>query len=437
MGPMVGVLFAAIFALMGVNQLNGIQQRGASDQRAAATAQQLQQITAAAQTYIQSNAAAIALTATPTTPVTITVPMLQAAAGLSAGVNPVNPYGQTWQLQVLQVSPSVLQGLVLSQGGATISSQAVTSVAALTGGLGGFVPSAGQYGTLGANVAQGAYGGWQVSLAGYTNPGPGHLAALVQFSNAALTNNYLYRTAVPGQPVLNTMQTTLNMGNNSVTAANNVAANSATLAAGNTNGLGALKIGSTYYYGDSVNSAVRQSGTFYVQKLSGAPAPISASNAVFNSGISVQVGSAYVYGDATNSAMVQNGTFYALTPAWGLAPIVGQTVATSGSITAGTQLALGAVATKGSGCSPNGAVAASSDGTGTLLNCVNGIWALTRQGVVSSYLAYNGGIGFHTYCAINAEGDLTAGVYYDNTYSPPYWYMFANDGSSGRAMCID
>ena len=65
-------------------------------------AKQLHQVTAAAKGYITAYAGAIEGQSTATTPATITVSMLVNTGFLPQGFQAGNPYGQTWEVQVLQ-----------------------------------------------------------------------------------------------------------------------------------------------------------------------------------------------------------------------------------------------------------------------------------------------------------------------------------------------
>lgn len=225
MSSILAALFAVLIGMMAIRPYISYQHQGMVNTEVAATAGQERLISEAAQAYIQQNYTAVEGASTASTPAIITVPMLEATGFLSTSVASTNPYGQTWQVQVLQPTAGNLQALVLSLGGTTIPQSQAPAIAAQTGQEGGFIPYAGQYGSASSGTAMGAYGGWSVSMAGYSNPGAGHLASLVAFTNGNLQNDYLYRVAVPGQPQLNTMQTDLNMGNNNVNNANNIRAN--------------------------------------------------------------------------------------------------------------------------------------------------------------------------------------------------------------------
>ncbi len=225
MSAILGVLFATLVGVMLLPTLMGYQHQGLVNNSIAVTAQQFRLVSDAAQKYIKDNSAAIQAIATPTTPAVITVAMLKTTGYLPQSAQDVNPYNQSWQVQILQPAPGKLQSLVLSSGGDTIDAKTAAVIAAQTGATGGFIPYNGQYGTLTPATAQGAYAGWQVPMAGYVNPGPGHLAGVLDFNNNNLTNSYLYRVAVPGHPELNQMQTNIDMGKNDINNADNVNVN--------------------------------------------------------------------------------------------------------------------------------------------------------------------------------------------------------------------
>ena len=313
-------------------------------------ARQLYAVTQAAKGYITAYAGTIEATAAPTTPATITVPMLVATGFLPQGFGAVNPYQQGWVVEVLQPSPGDLQALALSTGGQPIPLRDAPRIGAEAGSAGGTVTSAG--------TAQGSYDGWTVSLTNYPNPGVGHLAALIDYSNGQLQNDYLYRTAVPGQPQLNTMQTSLGMGGNDINNANNVQANSAQLVGGNPNGMnGSLQIGSNFLYGDSSNMAVRTPGGFYIQNQNGSgAASINEVQNIVASG-QVQVGDDVALGTAGGTAIVNNS------------------------------------------CTPNGAMAANANGSGQLLACQDGTWQplYTPSQPVNPWLALDGKTATYTY----------------------------------------
>jgi len=216
MGQVLGALFAVLVGLFILPTFSRYQQIGNENSRELATAQQQQQLCAAAQAYIQQNAGRIMGNASATTPQTITVADLQGAGLLAAGFSATNPYGQTWQVQVLQPSAGNLQALVLSTGGIVpLTNLQASRIAGLVGAAGGFIPF--NVSTLyQEGNAYGAYGSWTVATTGYNNAAAGHLAAMVSYSQNQSAGNYLFRNAVANQPQLNQMNTALNMGSNNI-----------------------------------------------------------------------------------------------------------------------------------------------------------------------------------------------------------------------------
>ena len=458
----IAILFMFVaLALITPTLMHGIQQDNQLIMGTVA-AKQLHQVTEAAKGYITAYAGAIEGSATATTPATITVPMLVNTGFLPQGFQAGNPYGQTWEVQVLQPQPGNLQALVLSQGGTPIQPADAPRIASEAGAEGGTIDTAN-------NTAQGSYGGWSVSMNGYANPGAGHLAALVAYSGGQLQSDYLYRVAVPGQPQLNTMQTNLNMGSNSVNNANEVNAQSETLAGGQPNGQpGALQIGSNYYYGDSSNAAVRTPGSFYIQNQNGSgPAQIAEVSNVWGSG-ELQGGYINSTGDvnaqynstANNAFSMDNGSWWANNA--GDSSQAGSIWAsgnintpgfyannngysgTTDTFTAGSRVILGTAfgsANVGWGCSPNGEIAANANGSGQVLACQGGSWQ--AMGGSAGYtqvsvVGIGGGttnLGWYKACAESGFNDNGGGATVVYPISGPnaqgQFYWQAGDSGAG------
>jgi hypothetical protein len=216
MNAVLGVLFASLVGLMVFPQY--VQRMAESNQtiRLSATAQQQKMIYDAALKYIEQNAAALQAVATATNPAIITVPMLQAVKLLDQSFSAVNPYQQSWQIQVLQPTAGYLQALVLSVDGQALNDQQVARISAMVGNVGGFIPR-NDSGTFagGSSNAFGSFGGWNLPASNYKTTG-GHPAALLTYANGQVQNNQLYRNAVPGQPQLNQMNTALGMRGNDI-----------------------------------------------------------------------------------------------------------------------------------------------------------------------------------------------------------------------------
>lgn len=212
MSEVLGLLFAIIVGLTFVPKLAELSQKANDNTRAVTTAQQQKKLIEASTAYIQQYSSTLQSTATATTPVIITVPMLTTVNLLDASFAPTNPYGQTWQTAVLQPSAGQLQALAMSYGGTTaLTDMAASKIAGLVGAQGGFIPK-NDSGVYAAGSAYGAFSGWKISTANYPSVAGGRLASLLTFNNGQLNNNYLYRNAVPGNPGVNTMNTPLLMG---------------------------------------------------------------------------------------------------------------------------------------------------------------------------------------------------------------------------------
>ncbi|MHB1669370.1 MAG: shufflon system plasmid conjugative transfer pilus tip adhesin PilV [Thiomonas sp.] len=96
-------------------------------------AQQLKQLTSAAQQYLQTNFSAVLGASSTTTPATITVPMLIATGFLPQGFQALNPYGQTWQVEALQAPAGQIQALVMSTGGTPVPTRDAARITAQAG----------------------------------------------------------------------------------------------------------------------------------------------------------------------------------------------------------------------------------------------------------------------------------------------------------------
>lgn len=225
MSEILGALFAVIIGTLLMSKLAQYQTQTHETSKEITTAQQHKKINEAATAYIQQHAIQLQSITNATTPTIITVPMLQAASvNLPASFNAVNPFGQTWQIQVLQPTAGNLQALSIATGGTPLSDLQVARLAKLVGYAGGFVPR-NDSGIYTQNRAYGAFASWNVPTTGYSGITGGRPATLLTFNNGQLASNYLYRNAVPGQPQLNRMNTALDMGANNINNANVVSAN--------------------------------------------------------------------------------------------------------------------------------------------------------------------------------------------------------------------
>lgn len=218
----------------------------------------------AARQYIAGNYAALVAAAGPTSPATVTPAML--TAYLPTGFSPVNAYGQSFIVQVIEPTAGALDAIVLTTGGDTIDGQSLRRISQLIGVDGGYVPTAG----LNAD-AEGTFGGWKRALGPFGgSTGPGTLAVALFVTEATSHDDYLHRASTAGQPQFNRMNTAIDMAGNDLDAADAIDAATLNLPEGNS-----LRIGNSYFYGDATNSALRQTGGLRIQTPSGASAPIS------------------------------------------------------------------------------------------------------------------------------------------------------------------
>ncbi|SOE65261.1 shufflon protein, N-terminal constant region [Burkholderia sp. OK233] len=378
MSEILGALFAVLVGMMYLPQV----QNGIATQRHVmadvTTAQQQQQWVLAVSSYVSQNNAAYLSTANAATPLPISVAAVKAAnVGLPVSFTGTNPFNQTWAAAVTQPSAGNLQVLIYTTGGTPIKDQELGLIARAANGVGGMIPTnnSGVY-PGGAATAYGAFGAWQIPTASYGVAG-GSPASLLTFSNGALTSNYLYRNAVPGQPQLNTMSTNLDMGGNTITNAQQIQ-----LASGN-----GVQVGGSYYYGDGTNSAIRQSGTLYVQNQAGtAAASLNAGDTTTQNltvnGNTTMAGGSIIYNPSTQYIETGGGNLY-LKP-WngsgitvvgggggsGQLEVTGHLQADQ-AIDANNYIKPGNIASAGGGCGPSGAIG--SDGSQTLF-CQSGVW---------------------------------------------------------------
>jgi len=132
------------------------------------TAQQLRIAGRAAEKYLNDNAAGVAAIAGPTTPFIASSATL--ASYMPAGINPVNAFGQNFELRVIEQPAGRLQALVMTIGGEAIPGRQANSIASIAGTAGGRITPENP-----ANMT-GGKGMYAVPLAPYgTSPGVGHL----------------------------------------------------------------------------------------------------------------------------------------------------------------------------------------------------------------------------------------------------------------------
>lgn len=169
--------------------------------------------------YLKDNYSVVLNNAGPTTPVQVTVDMMQNTKYLPAGFSSTNSFGQTIVGLASRLNANQLEAIVVTTGGQVIPELGIRTIAEHLGGPGGFISS------LKPGVIQGVRGGWEVALSNYgINPGQGHTASALFLMDGDLANDYLYRNAVPGHPEYNRMNTAIDMGGNDINNARTVTA---------------------------------------------------------------------------------------------------------------------------------------------------------------------------------------------------------------------
>jgi hypothetical protein len=381
MDEILGALFAVVVGMIYLPQVTNAITTSRHAMTDVTTAQEQQQWASAVSNYVSQNMATLTSTATAGTPVTLSVATVQAAnVGLPTNFSGTNPFNQTWTAQVLQPVSGTLQVLAFGSGGNAIKDPELGQIARAAAGSGGFIPtnSSGAYVGGPAN-AYGTYGAWKIATTGYAVGAGGAPATLLTFSNGTLSSNYLYRNAIPGQPQLNEMNTALGMNGNNISNAGQVSANTVVTAAGN-----GVQVGSSYYYGDSANSAIRQSGALYIQNVAGNAA------ADLNAGNITSSGSINAAGNVTAGGAVQGSTLYSTgnLQVNGSGQINGNTNV-SGNVSAGGQISSGGNVVAGGYVVVNGTGVAGgacpgpqyigTDGSNGPLFCQSGVWKTAGQ----------------------------------------------------------
>ncbi|MFM0265547.1 shufflon system plasmid conjugative transfer pilus tip adhesin PilV [Paraburkholderia sediminicola] len=426
MSELLGALFAVLVGMMYLPKI----QSGIVTQRQVmadvTTAQQQQQWVNAVSAYVSQNNATYLSTAT-ATPTPISVAAVKAAnVGLPVGFAGTNPFNQTWAAAITQPSAGNLQVLVYTTGGTQINDQELGSIARAANGVGGMIPTnnSGVY-PGGAATAYGAYGAWKIATASYGVAG-GTPASLLNFSNGALTSNYLYRNAVPGQPQLNTMNTNFNMGGNSINNAATVnalqiAASGVTVA--NATGAESVNLGSgSMVHYDAINQNYSQAdnGTVIANHNGSGYAPLYAGPTSVNGDVtttgSLNFSSSGQQISNPGRLHINVGENLYLQPWSG-----GQTIVGGGggsgqlevtghlqadqAIDSNNYIKPGNIGSVGAGCGPWGAIG--SDGSQTLF-CKNGVWR-AAGGISSVVQVDSGGWNSSAFASCPAAYTLTGG----------------------------
>lgn len=316
--------------------------------KAIVAATQAKRVQKAVQLYIKDNHSMIASTATASTPYIFGVSRLISAGYLPTGFSTTNGFGATYQTRVFEPTADKLQSMTYLAGGARLSKSLARKVAIGIGAEGGIIDG---------NTAKGALGSWSVALSSFGgyNPGDGSVVIAGFYDHGISINDYLYRKSVPGHPELNTMSTSLNMGNNNIT--NAATTTTTTLNATDVNSTNVTATNNVT--GTNVNArTTRTEGETYTGGWFRTTGDTGWYSEKHGGGIYMTDNSwVRVYNDKNFSTGGQ---------------IKGGTVRADGRLYAGEALQLEKVYTAGSGCSPNGLIG--RDASGGILSCQSGIW---------------------------------------------------------------
>lgn len=361
--------------------ITSLVQDAGEDAKASVTALHTKTVGDAAAAYIRDNYATVIAAATPTTPALIRVSDLIATGYLQTGFSVTNPSRQSTCVLVLEPTANRVTGLVITELGETLDDLTLGQVAALIGGAGG-----GIYSTAPTQV-RGAMGGFDVAVGNFGNPNhrgercdgtpgnitvaAGHPAMALWFADGVQASATLYRSQVPGNPTLNTMETPILMGTGAI----------------NTEGVACPTLGAI---GRDVSGAVlacenniwSRAGSAFWQSPVANFAALPVCNAA-------GLGHTRVVHTPTTGtgqrAYTCNGagSWVAL----GVDNAGNFSVAGTANITqlAGV-LEITSTQTSGSACAPNGRLA--RDTNGALLSCVSGTWAGSSGSAPSNLIGY-------------------------------------------------
>ncbi|PPC81906.1 MAG: hypothetical protein CTY35_04780 [Methylotenera sp.] len=208
---LVALAISSILMIAGV-QLSDVKSQDITDQN---TAQYHAMINNAAMKYIQSISSAVKSDAsiTLTTPRTINFNEIKTAGFIPKQFEnaTTNPYGQSICVFVYKDPANIndISALVVSEGGQDIPMGRLPNLSTLIGPAGGYIhPNT-------PTTAIGSYGKWTKPIPNLSCSGQradeNHIASQVYFDGSDLTQNYLYRSEVPGHPEANEMNTPLVM----------------------------------------------------------------------------------------------------------------------------------------------------------------------------------------------------------------------------------
>ncbi|AEC18863.1 type IV pilus biogenesis protein PilV [Pusillimonas sp. T7-7] len=425
------------------------------------TAAHLEKISIAAAQYVSDNYASL----TATLPLngaarTISQATLRDTGYLSPNIAQNNPYGQRYTLRVRHTTQgsgsntrNVLEPLVVTEGGRAIPDKHLLRIA-------GKLKAGGSIRSDQPNTAVGNNGGWQAALSSFGgSPGLGHLAVGMFVSDAGMMSEFLHRSAVPGRPEVNRMNTDINMASNAIRSASSIQTGEAHLtrvvaqatscspagaiardAAGNPMSCQAgvwtetASLNWVGGQGQRMRMTAANGQTMWMQNLNGkyrwvnspwtaeiasidqagnfrASGSVSTGGSVSASGNVAASGNVTASGDVRGRHLSAMGNVTASGNVSASGNLAASQYITGNRLITREYVQLGGIATEGAACTPFGLVGRNS--AGKLLNCESGRWKSSGNSPnawwASCFGTYNASITPPTYsthhCVHSGDGD--------------------------------
>lgn len=280
----------------------------------------------------------------------------------------LNPYSQKYKIVVRSYilnGTNILDGLLLTEGGQPIAHGELLSISRAVGAAGGYTKS---------GKAIGAFKIWETSLSAFgggANVGDGHLAsALIVADGSSRSNDFLYRSAVPGKPELNRMNTDLDLGGHSINGVNSIHA-TGPLSAGD------IDVGSINSKGNITGVNITSQGS-----VTAGGDVSSAGTVTANADVRTNSGWLITQGNQGWRNATHNGGWYMSDSTW-LRSYLDKNIYTGGQVLAGSInsngrlrtgefLELDRIVTENTWCEKNGLVA--RDSQGVTLSCQSNLW---------------------------------------------------------------
>lgn len=253
-----------------------------------------------------------------------------------------------------------------------------------------------------------------------------------------MNSDALYRDNVPNHPELNSMNANLDMNGNSINNVNNIQGNTEELKGRiGTNGLDPDN-GLPQGWVGGVHTKDVYSEATIAAGPSGGPAKalinsngdgsfsgnvkvwgnLNSNHVTIPGGNNLQIGQQSFYGDDNNAAVRTNNTFYIQHPDGSGAPEYVNSLETE------TGVKIHPMDVEGGECNYNGTISAQSDGSGNLLDCINGHWSSFTHSKFTYYVpptnnkrydyVYNNPVTGTTSCPANTNDVPVATLWYGN-----------------------